>query len=107
MRVRNGIVFLLLLLAAENLLLSPCAGQLPIEPAQLPARAVFYLLWRGTPTGEVRNNNVLYALWDDPDFASARTSFAEMLLNNAQNRPGQKDKPAPSVWLSGISTISR
>lgn len=96
MRLLKGIVSLLLLFAVGNLSPSRCAAQLPIEPGQLPARTVFYMLWRGTPIGETRTNNALFALWDDPDFTSARTSFTEMLLNNAQNQQAQKDKPKVS-----------
>jgi hypothetical protein len=70
----------------------PAVAQLPIEPAQLPARTIFYVLWRGTPTGEVRRNNALFALWDDPDFASARTSFVETALSHPENQQSQKDK---------------
>lgn len=92
MRVLKATVFFLLLPAAGNLLPNRCAAQLPLEPGQLPARTVFYMFWRGTPGGETRKNNALFALWDDPDFASARTSFTEMLLNNAQNQQAQKDK---------------
>jgi hypothetical protein len=86
-------VALFLVLTAACFSPRPCAAQLPIEPAQLPARTVFYLLWRGTPTGEARKNNALFALWDDPDFASARTSFVEALLSNPPNQQNQKDKP--------------
>jgi hypothetical protein len=67
------------------------AAQTPVDPGQLPGRTTFYLLWRGTPTGEIRKNNSLYALWDDPQFSTARTSVLESFLNNAQN---QKTKPA-------------
>jgi hypothetical protein len=96
MRIPNRTAALLLLLALASLSPRPCTAQLPIEPAQLPARTTFYLLWRGTPTGEVRKNNALYALWDDPDFAAARTSFVETVLSNTQNQQNQKDKPKVS-----------
>jgi hypothetical protein len=69
------------------------AAQSPVDPDALPGRTLFYILWHGTPTGEIRKNNSLYALWDDPEFASARTSFVESFLNEAQK---QKDKPAVS-----------
>ena len=88
---RNLTVAVLLVLAAACAP-RPCAAQLPIEPGQLPARTVFYLLWRGTPTGEARKSSALFALWDDPDFASARASFVETVLSSPQNQ-GQKDKP--------------
>ncbi|MGB7844332.1 MAG: hypothetical protein WBL63_01860 [Candidatus Acidiferrum sp.] len=65
-------------------------AQTPVDPGQLPGRTTFYLLWRGTPSGEIRNGNSLYALWDDPQFSSARSSFIESFLNDTQN---QKNKP--------------
>jgi hypothetical protein len=79
-----------LLLAATILLPASGAAQSPVEPGQLPGRTSLYLLWHGTPTGEIRKNNAMYALWDDPEFASARASFLETFLNDAQT---QKDKP--------------
>jgi hypothetical protein len=48
-------------------------------------------LWRGTPTGEIRRNNSLYALWDDPEFSSTRAALIESLLTQTQNA---KSKPA-------------
>jgi hypothetical protein len=65
-------------------------AQSPVDPGQLPGRTSFYLLWRGTPTGEVRAKNSIYALWDDPDFAPARSAFFASLLSQSQK---QKDKP--------------
>jgi hypothetical protein len=85
-----------LVLSAVCFVPLPCVAQLPIEPAQLPARTIFYLLWRGTPSGEVRRNNALLALWDDPEFASARTSFVETVLSNPENQQSRKDKPKVS-----------
>lgn len=90
-RILTLALLLVLLLTAFSP--RPCAAQLPVEPAQLPARTVFYLLWRGTPTGEVRKSNALLAVWDDPDFASARASFVETVLSSPQNQPGHKDQP--------------
>jgi hypothetical protein len=56
-----------------------------VDPGQLPGRTTFYLLWHGTPAGEIRTKNSLYALWDDPEFSSARASFLEIALNERQN----------------------
>ncbi|MBV8515035.1 MAG: hypothetical protein JO260_07020, partial [Acidobacteria bacterium] len=39
-------------------------AQAPLEPAQLPARTSFYMVWRGEPAGDVRKTNNLFALWD-------------------------------------------
>ena len=69
------------------------AAQAPIEPGQLPGRTSFYCLWRGTPTGEIRKNNSLYALWDEPELAAARASLLETFLNDKEK---QKTKPAIS-----------
>jgi len=79
-------VFMFALLGAVR-----ATAQSPVEPAQLPGRTSFYLLWRGTPAGEVRAKNSAYALWDDPDFAPARSAFFASLLSQSQK---QKDKPA-------------
>jgi hypothetical protein len=77
-------LFLLVLLCSNN-----AAAQSPIDPGKLPARTLFYLLWRGMPSGEIRKNNSLFALWDDPQFAFARASFLDSAVNDAQS---QKNK---------------
>ena len=59
-------------------------SQSPIDPGQLPGRTSFYLFWHGAPAGDVRKNNSLYALWDDPDFATARAAWLDSFLNEAQ-----------------------
>lgn len=80
--------FSLLLLIA--LLHSPCAvAQSPVDPGKLPGRTLFYLLWHGTPSGEIRKNNSAFALWDDPQFATARASFLDSVVSDAAN---QKNK---------------
>jgi hypothetical protein len=78
-------VFIFALLSAVRV-----AAQSPVDPGQLPGRTSFYLLWHGTPAGEVRTKNSVYALWDDPDFAPARSAFFASLLSQSQK---QKDKP--------------
>ena len=69
------------------------AAQSPVDPGKLPARTTFYLLWHGSPSGDLRARNSLYALWDDPAVAPARSAFLASLLTND---PKQKDKPALS-----------
>lgn len=64
----------------------PACAQAPLEPAQLPSRTLFYLIWRGAPAPEVRKANSLLALWDDPDFASVRTALATGMLKSAQEK---------------------
>src|SRR5713101_5176424 len=63
------------------------AAQAPLQPAQMPERTSFYLLWRGAPSMETRKTNSLFALWDDPDFASARAAITENLVTNSEKDP--------------------
>jgi hypothetical protein len=85
-------MFVFLFLA--GLTFSPrSAAQIFVEPAQLPSRTSFYVLWRGAPTGEIRQQNSLYALWDDPEFSMARAAFLEAFAGDSRN---QKSKPAAS-----------
>jgi hypothetical protein len=87
----SSLLFPSLLLAAIFSL--PIAAQTPIDPGQLPSRTSFYLLWHGTPAGEARKNNSLYALWDDPEFGSARGSLLASVLSDTQK---PQDKQALS-----------
>ena len=81
---------LIVLVLAAALLLPTCSTpQVPVDPGQLPGRTTFYLLWHGTPAGEIRMKNSLYALWDDPEFSSARASFLETALSEGQ-KPNEK-----------------
>jgi hypothetical protein len=79
------------LLAALFLL---CAGtlsaQAPLEPAQLPANTAFYFVWRGQPSAETRKANSIAALWDDPGFAPVRSSIANALLKNSEEKSTEK-----------------
>ncbi len=61
-------------------------AQSPVDPGQLPGRTSFYLLWRGTPSGDIRKSNSMYALWDDQDFAAARDSFTKSLLTESKEK---------------------
>lgn len=81
-----------LVLAAALLLPTCSTPQVPVDPGQLPGRTTFYLLWHGTPAGTIRAKNSLYALWDDPEFSSARASFLEIALSE-----GQKPKEKPTL----------
>src|SRR5271167_855704 len=82
-----------LLLALILILSGSCFAQAPLEPAQLPAQASFYLIWRGTPTGDVRHSNALLSFWDDPDSAPLRSGIVDLLMSDAKK---QKDKPVLS-----------
>src|SRR5260370_11146315 len=71
--------------------ISPARAQAPLEPARLPPRAVFYLIWRGVPTPPARTANSLLALWDDPDFAPVRSAIAAGMLSSSEEKsPNQK-----------------
>jgi hypothetical protein len=95
--------FSLLLLAAAGLFSGRCAAQSPVDPGQLPARTSFYLLWRGTPAGEIRRNNSLYALWDDPDFSPARSAFMEAVLPDASK---ENAKPSTTPKKDGMAAAT-
>ncbi len=73
------------------LLPSSCPAQAPLEPAQLPVQTSFYLIWRGTPKGDIRQTNALLRFWDDPDSAPLRSAIVEMLMSDTKK---QKDQPA-------------
>jgi len=64
-------------------------AQSPIDPGKLPGHTLFYLCWHGSPSGDIRKNNSLYALWDDPDFAPARDALFSNLAtsNTAAGKP--------------------
>ncbi len=81
--------FLLLLLVF--VLPTCCFAQAPLEPTQLPAQTSFYLIWRGTPQGDIRQTNALLSFWDDPDCAPLRSAIVDALMSDSNK---QKDKPA-------------
>ncbi len=90
MRVHFARSLSLSLFVCSLLFAACCFAQAPLEPAQLPARTTFYLIWRGTPSGDVRRGNALLSLWDDPDSAPMRSAIVESLLSGSQK---QKDNP--------------
>jgi hypothetical protein len=62
-------------------------AQAPLEPAQMPARTLFYVLWRGTPVGDARKSNSLLALWDDPDLAPMRAAALQNMQSSSAKDP--------------------
>lgn len=84
LRSARLISFALLLFAA-----SQCLAQAPIEPAHLPKRTTFYVLWRGTPATEQRKENALLSLWDDPDFSQVRFALFKG-FDNAEKKKGKE-----------------
>lgn len=83
---RSWLVLLALLLSCASV----CA-QSPLDPGKLPGQTLFYALWHGMPSAQVRQNNSLFALWNDPQFAVARASFVNSVSSEAKD---QKNKPA-------------
>jgi hypothetical protein len=75
-RIRTLLATAILVVTLLGVGTNPARAQAPLEPAQLPSRTVFYLNWRGAPAPDVRKANSLLALWDDPDFAPARSALA-------------------------------
>ena len=103
MRQRQLITFLLLSPLMALALPERAAAQSPLEAAQLPARTSFYLLWHGSPAGDVRKNNQLMNLWDDPDLAPARAALVDAMLNDTNK---QKDKPGVTrEELAQVATL--
>lgn len=80
-------------------------AQSPVDPAQLPARTSFYFLWRGTPSGDVRAKNSLYALWDDPDFAPARSAFLASLLTSDKNQKEKQPALTPEEMKQYVTLL--
>jgi hypothetical protein len=89
---RRALVFALIV--TMLLLAFRASAQGPLEPAQMPSQTSAYLIWRGTPAGDVRKNNAVLALWDDPEFASVRAAMFE-------NVAGAPEKDAGKPRLTG------
>jgi len=64
-------------------------AQAPLEPAQMSPRTMFYLVWRGVPSSDVRKANSLFALWDDADFAPVRSAMAAGMLGSSEEKSAQ------------------
>jgi hypothetical protein len=60
-------------------------AQSPVDPGKLPSRTLFYLLWHGTPAGQIRKGNSVLALWDDSQFIPARDSLLDSFLDDSKN----------------------
>jgi len=68
---------------------NPARAQAPLEPAQMSPRTLFYLIWRGAPSTELRKTNSLLALWDDADFAPVRSALAAGMFNSSAEKSTQ------------------
>jgi hypothetical protein len=95
-------ILVLLILVFTLLCSDRTWAQAPLEPAQMPARTTFYVIWRGTPAGDARNSNSLLALWDDPDLAPLRAAA----LQNMQSS-SQKDPSKPQLSREDIEQTSK
>ena len=94
-----------LLMAAASLALEANAAraQAPQEPAQLPARTTFYLIWRGAPPAAARKANSLLALWDDADFAPVRAALAASMFHDGNGKSGeQKLRPEETKEFASL-----
>lgn len=63
--------------------------QAPLEPAQMPPRTIFYVIWRGTPAGDARAANSLLALWDDPELAPLRAAALQNMQSSSAQDPSK------------------
>jgi hypothetical protein len=64
-------------------------AQAPLEPAQMSARTLFYMIWRGAPVGDIRKSNNLLALWDDPDLAPVRAAMFQNIQSSSEKDPSK------------------
>jgi hypothetical protein len=94
-----------LCLTAAFLMPFLASAQSPVDPPQLPARTSFYFLWRGTPSGDIRTKNSLYALWDDPDFAPARSAFLASLLSSDKNQKDRQPTLTPEEMKQYVTLL--
>jgi hypothetical protein len=76
---------------------NPARAQAPLEPAQMPARTSFYLIWRGVPPPDVRKANSLLAFWDDPDFAPVRSAMASNLMGSPAEKSAKEKLTAEEI----------
>jgi hypothetical protein len=65
---------------------------------------VFYLAWHGTPGGEVRKANSLWALWDDADFAPVRAAMIEKMTHKSA-RPEKAGAPVTQEELARYASL--
>jgi len=79
-------------------LAGPAAAQAPLEASQLPARTLFYFIWRGMPAGEARKANSLFALWDDPSVAPARAALAQTIFDSAKQKDSKSTPLTAAEW---------
>jgi hypothetical protein len=89
MKAMRPRILAFLVLALTLLSCHASSAQAPLEPAQMPARTMFYVIWRGAPVGDARKSNNLLALWDDPDLAPLRAAALQNMQSNSAKDPSQ------------------
>jgi hypothetical protein len=89
MKAMRPQIFAFLILVFTLLSSGTSWAQAPLEPAQMPARTMFYVIWRGTPVGDARKSNNLLALWDDPDLAPLRAAALQNMQSSSAKDPSQ------------------
>jgi len=89
MKAMRPQIFAFLILVFTLLSCERTWAQAPLEPAQLPARTMFYVIWRGTPVGDARKSNSLLALWDDPDIAPLRAAALQNMQSSSAKDPSK------------------
>src|SRR3979490_2733890 len=82
-------ILVLLILVFTLLCSDRTWAQAPLEPAQMPARTTFYVIWRGTPVGDARKSNTLLALLDDPDLAPLRAAALQNMQSSSEKNPSK------------------
>jgi len=87
--LRASLAVLLVSTGLVSLGTQAARAQAPLEPSQMPQRTLFYLIWRGAPSANVRGANSLLALWDDPDLAPVRSALAAGALGSSDKESAQ------------------
>jgi hypothetical protein len=89
MKVLSRRIILPIVMALSVCVPNSTRAQAPLEPAQMSPRTLFYLIWRGVPSPEVRKVNSLFALWDDADFAPVRSALVAGMIGSSDDKSGQ------------------
>ncbi len=88
--------FLVVLILAAPL---TTLAQSNLDPGQLPKSTALYLAWHGTPSGEARKANSLWAVWDDPDFAPVRSAIIAAMMGSSAD----STKPKSALTADALS----
>src|SRR4029077_18721573 len=89
MKTTRPQIFAYLILVFTPLSCDRAWAQAPLEPAQMPARTMFYVIWRGKPVGDARKSNNLLPLWHDPYPAPLRAAALQNMQSSSAKDPSQ------------------